>query len=275
VRLLIRFFRRLLVAALGVVGVWLIVFVVFDFADQRLPWILALAVTYGIAAYIVLPRIVRMSLKILQRKHVPRYTVTGDGLPGDPVNLVLIGTLTQLNSAFAIAGWSVADRLGLASSWRMIRAFLLNSPYPTAPFSTLYLFGRGQDIGFQRAIGESPRKRHHVRFWALSPARAQTTLNTAAFWLNADRPPDDASVFWVGAGTRDTGFSLSKLTFQITHATDSDTNAERDYIIAELSKYRVIGDVNAVKAGQNLPVERVNHYISDGDVATASLVVPS
>jgi hypothetical protein len=68
---------------------------------------------------------------------------------------------------------------------------------------------------------------------------------------------------------------LSKLTFQITHATDSDTNAERDYIIAELSKYRVIGDVNAVKAGQNLPVERVNHYISDGDVATASLVVPS
>ena len=274
-RLLIRFFRRLLVAALGVVGVWLIVFVVFDFADQRLPWILALAVTYGIAAYIVLPRIVRMSLKILQRKHVPRYTVTGDGLPGDPVNLVLIGTLTQLNSAFAIAGWSVADRLGLASSWRMIRAFLLNSPYPTAPFSTLYLFGRGQDIGFQKAIGDSPRKRHHVRFWALSPARAQTTLNTAAFWLNADRPPDDASVFWVGAGTRDTGFSLSKLTFQITHATDSDTNAERDYIIAELSKYRVIGDVNAVKAGQNLPVERVNHYVSDGDVATASLVVPS
>jgi hypothetical protein len=275
VRLLIRFFRRLLVAALGVVGVWLIVFVVFDFADQRLPWILALAVTYGIAAYIVLPRIVRMSLKILQRKHVPRYTVTGDGLPGDPVNLVLIGTLTQLNSAFAIAGWSVADRLGLASSWRMIRAFLLNSPYPTAPFSTLYLFGRGQDIGFQRAIGESPRKRHHVRFWALSPARAQTTLNTAAFWLNADRPPHDTSVFWVGAGTRDTGFSLSKLTFQITHATDSDTNAERDYIIAELSKYRVIGDVNAVKAGQNLPVERVNHYVSDGDVAAASLVVPS
>jgi hypothetical protein len=275
VRLLIRFFRRLLVAALGVVGVWLIVFVVFDFADQRLPWILALAVTYGIAAYIVLPRIVRMSLKILQRKHVPRYTVTGDWLPGDPVNLVLIGTLTQLNSAFAIAGWSVADRLGLASSWRMIRAFLLNSPYPTAPFSTLYLFGRGQDIGFQKAIGDSPRKRHHVRFWALSPARAQTTLNTAAFWLNADRPPDDASVFWVGAGTRDTGFSLTKLTFQITHATDSDANAERDYIIIELNKSRVIGDVNSVKAGQNLPIERVNHYISDGDVATASLVVPS
>ena len=93
VRSLIRFLRRLLVLALGIVGVWLIVFVVFDFADQRLPWILALAVTYGIAAYVILPRVVRMSLKILQRKHVPRYTITGEGLPGDPVNLVLTGTL--------------------------------------------------------------------------------------------------------------------------------------------------------------------------------------
>ena len=30
----------------------------------------------------------------------------------------------------------------------MARAFVLNEPYPSAPFSTLYLFGRGQDIGF-------------------------------------------------------------------------------------------------------------------------------
>ena len=274
VRSLIRFLRRLLVLALGIVGVWLIVFVVFDFADQRLPWILALAVTYGIAAYVILPRVVRMSLKILQRKHVPRYTITGDGLPGDPVNLVLTGTLQQLSSAFAIAGWSVADRLGPASSWRMIRAFVFNAPYPTAPFSTLYLFGRGQDIGFQKAIGDSPRKRHHVRFWALSPAHAEAaTLGSASFWLNADRPPDSAIAFWVGAGTKDTGFSLTQLTFQITHATDSDTNAERDYIMAELSKNRVIGDVTSYQAGQRLPIERVNHYKTDGEVAAASLVV--
>ena len=48
------------------------------------------------------------------------------------------------------AGWVEADRLGPASSWRMVRAFVLNAPYPSAPFSTLYLFGRGQDIGFQK-----------------------------------------------------------------------------------------------------------------------------
>jgi hypothetical protein len=268
--LLKRLLRRLLILGLGILSVWLVVFV-FRFTDQRLPTVLALALTYGIAAYIVLPRAVRMGLKILQRKRVPRFTVTGDGLPGDPVNLVLIGTLQQLRAAFVIAGWSEADRLGVASSWRMIRAFVLNSPYPTAPFSTLYLYGRGQDIGFQKAIDNSPRKRHHIRFWALSLARAEATVGTASFWLNTDRPPHDAHVLWVGAGTKDTGFSLTRLTFQITHATDSDTNAERDYISAELRNNRVIQDVNSYRSGQRLPLEPVNHYITDGDVTVARL----
>ena len=174
-RRLKRFLRRLLIFGLGILTVWLIVFVVFETADNRLPWILAVGVTYGIAAYIILPRVIRLGLKILQRKLVPSYTITGDGLPGDPVNLALVGTLQQLRAAFATLGWSEADRLGVASSWRMVQAFVLNSPYPTAPFSTLYLFGRGQDIGFQKAIDNSPRKRHHIRFWALNETRVDQT----------------------------------------------------------------------------------------------------
>jgi hypothetical protein len=273
VRSLIRLIRRLLVAGLGVLCVWLIVFVVFRTADNRLPWIAAVAVTYAIAAYVILPRGVRIGLKILQRKRVPRYTITADGLPGDPVNLVLVGTLSQLRAAFAGAGWAQADALTLRSSWRMVRAFLLNSPYPTAPFSTLYLFGRGQDIGFQKAIGDSPRKRHHIRFWALNMERAEATLGTADLWLKAHRPPDHERVYWVGAGTRDTGFSLTQLTFQITHATDSDTNVERDFIIAELKGINAVDDVNSYQAQEHFPAAHVNHYVTDGHVVAASLVI--
>ena len=272
-RFLTRLLQRLLILGLGIFSVWLIVFVVFKFADRRLPWILALGLTYGIAAYVILPRAVRMGLKVLQRKSVPQFTITGDGLPGDPVNLVLMGTLQPLRDAFAAAGWSEADRLGLASSWGMIRAFVFNSPYPTAPFSTLYLFGRGQDIGFQKAIDDSPRKRHHIRFWSLSLEHAEGTVGTASFWMNTDRPPDQSRVLWIGAGTRDTGFSLTQLTFQVTHATDSDTNAERDYIVAELSKHRVIGEIRIYRSGQQLSTERVNHYITDGEVTVADLAV--
>jgi hypothetical protein len=270
---MMRSLQRLLVVGVGILSIWLIVFVVFRTTENRLPWILALAATYGVGAYVILPRAVRISLKILQHKHIPRYTITGDGLPGDPVNLVLVGTRQQLHAAFAAAGWLTADRLSLASSWRMAQTFITNSPYPTAPFSTLYLFGRGQDFGFQKAIDNSPRKRHHIRFWALGMEQAQAKLATADLWLTADRPADDARVLWVGAGTKDTGFSLTKLTFQFTHATDSDTNLERDHIIAELTEAKAITDVNLYKAQQQLPVERVNHYITDGDIAVANLVV--
>lgn len=270
-RSLKRLIQRLLILGLGIFCVWLIVFVVFETADRRLPWILAVAITYGIAAYLILPRIIRVGLKILQRKQVPSYTVTGDGLPGDPVNVVLVGTLRQLRSAFAAIGWFEADRLSLASSWGMARSFVLNVPYPTAPFSTLYLFGRGQDIGFQKAIDNSPRKRHHVRFWALSRTRASATWGTENFWLNIERPPDNESVLWIGAATKDTGLSFTRLSFQITHATDSDTNAERDYIVGELRKNRSIEGVQVYQAGETLATERVNHYVTDGEITLAIL----
>ena len=169
-------------------SVWLIVFVVFRVTDRQLPWIVAVSLTYALAAYVILPRIVRMNLKILQRKSVPSFTVTGDGLPGDPVNLVLIGELDKLRAAFAAAGWTEADRLGLKSSWRMVVAFVFNRPYPAAPFSTLFLFGRGQDVGFQKAIDGSPRKRHHIRFWALSLEQGEETLGTPRV-LAQHRPP--------------------------------------------------------------------------------------
>jgi LssY C-terminus len=271
VRFVVRILQRVAVLGLGVLSVWLIVFV-FRWVDSSLPWIVALSVSYGIAAYLILPRAVRMGLKILQRRHVPRFTMTGDGLPGDPVNLALIGTLEQLRTAFATAGWTGADPLGLASSWRMARAFVLNEPYPTAPFSTLYLFGRGQDIGFQRAIDDSPRKRHHVRFWAKSLAQVEADVDAANFWLNTDRPDENDCVLWVGAGTKDIGFSLTRLTFQVTHATASDTNVERGYIVNELRKSGVIENVTLYKAGDQLLTKHVNHYITDGEIAVAELI---
>jgi hypothetical protein len=219
---------------------------------------------------VILPRIVRMSLKILQRKSVPSFTLTGDGFPGDPVNLVLMGEFSKLRAAFLAAGWTEAQPLNLTSSWRMVVAFVLNRSYPAAPFSTLFLFGRSQDVGFQKAIDMSPRKRHHVRFWALSLTRSDEPLNNPEFWLNADRPPIDEPALWVGAGTRDTGLSFTKFTFQFTHATDDDVNAERDFIVSELKRSGAIGDVMLRRAGETL-VARVNHYVTDGDVAAANL----
>ena len=65
----------------------------------------------------------------------------------------------------------------------------------------------------------------------------------------------------------------ARLSFQITHATDSDTNAERDYIVAELIKSRSIETVKVYQSGQGLPGERINHYITNGEIMLASLLV--
>lgn len=270
-RAIARFLRRVAVLGLGILSIWLIVDV-FELTDDRVPTLLALGITYGIAAYIILPRAVRMGLKILQRKHVPRFTVTGDGLLGDPVNLALVGTLEQLRAGFSASGWVEAEPLNIKTSWRMAQAFVLNRPYPTAPFSTLYLFGRGHDIGFQKAIGNSPRKRHHVRFWAQDVATAQANASTLDFWLNTDRPQDFQPALWLGAGTRDIGFSLTRLTFQVTHGTDADTNAEREFIIGELTRCGAIRHAMLFKLGDRL--ERVNQYVSDGEIAVAEIVKP-
>ena len=110
-----------------------------------------------------------------------------------------------------------------------------------------------------------------MRFWALSLERTEAMLGRLSFSLNDDRPADHGEVFWIGAGTKDTGFSLTRLTFQVTHATDSDTNAERNFIIAELKQRGLIGDVNVYQPRQRLPATRVNHYITDGEIAAASL----
>lgn len=274
-RLLGLMWRRLLVLLLGIFTAWFIVDVVFKFTDHRLPWMLAVGVTYGVAAYVILPRVMRFGLKLTRQKRVPAYTTTGDGLAGDPVNLALVGTLEQLRAAFAAMGWAEADKLGLVSSWRMAKSFVFNRPYPTAPFSTLYLFGRGQDIGFQKAIGDSPRKRHHVRFWGLGIDKALETAGTTALWQNTGQPAPGATAVWVGAVTRDTGLSFTRWTFQITHATDPDTNAERDFLISELASHRLIGKVEAYVDRQELPAKQVNHYRFDGDVSLAELVVSS
>ncbi len=111
VGLLIRTVQRIAIFTIGAVSVWLIVFVVFDFADQELPVYFALMATYAIAAYVILPYAVRMGLKVAQRRHVPSFTTAADGLPADPVNLVLVGTLDQLRAAFAAIGWVEADKL--------------------------------------------------------------------------------------------------------------------------------------------------------------------
>lgn len=167
-------------------------------------------------AYLVLPRLHR----ILTTVYVPDYfigrTRTSDGLLGDPVNLAFLGTGEQIETAMRNAGWTKADPVTLASSWRIITSTLRRRSYHEAPVSPLFLFGRQQDFAYQQEVDGNPAQRHHVRFWQCPDG-----------WLL----PGGRRVDWLAAGTFDTSVGLSLFTLQVTHRIDADTDVERDHIV--------------------------------------------
>lgn len=247
--------------------IWWVISVIFVRLDQKLPWFIALLLTYIISAYIILPRLIRLILLITRKGRIPRFTRASDGLHVDPINLILIGTKENLEKAFEKIEWQKADKLNPKSVTKMIRTFLANKPYPKAPFSSLYLFGRRQDIGFQQSINNSPRKRHHIRFWAINTDKIIDPFDIK-FWTKKQKIQSDKIFMWVGAGSQDIGFGIKKLTYQITHRVDPDVDRERKYILDLLKKSKSIGKTHYYKSGNF----KIGKYISDGKIAVAKLV---
>ncbi|MFC5586844.1 LssY C-terminal domain-containing protein [Nitratireductor kimnyeongensis] len=263
---IIRWIQRAFVFLIASATMWLIATQVFERIDQRVPLFIALLITYVAAAYVILPIIVRVSAALLRSNRIPRVTRASDGLPADPVNIVLIGSKEQLLKAFSTIGWSPADRLSLRSAIQMATCFVLDRPYPTAPFSSLFLFGRRQDVGFQQCLGNSPRKRHHVRFWAAN-ADPEFGPDDVAFWTRGPRIDPSTSHIWVGAGTNDTGFGLQSMTWQISHKVDRDADAEREHIVAQLLRSGCIEEHHFIEAGGHV----ATHFTTDGRIFHAQL----
>ena len=181
---------------------------------RLLLWMLA---AWAVVAYLVVPRIWKDHF----RHHsdfdaVARVTTTADGHPGDPVNVALVGSEADVVKAMTAAGWSPADETTFRSSVRIVVDSVLSRPDVDAPVSNLYLFGRKQDLAFERPIGDSPRKRHHVRFWR---------------W---DKLEDGRPV-WFGSATLDERVGLSFTTGQVTHHIGPDVDAERALIASTLA----------------------------------------
>lgn len=269
---ILRFFRSILIALTVALVAWVAVTQIFDRLDERVPTFIAIIATYFISAYLFFPRAVHVGTVLFRNKKIPHYTRTPDGLTADPVNIILFGTKQQLMKAFASIGWNQAERLSIGTAWRMAKAFLSNRPYSTAPFSPLYLFGRMQDVGFEEAISNSPRQRHHIRFWAANtkpqnPQELLANLNDIKYWTSKQEVSETEPLMWVGAGTKDTGFGLTKLTFQISHRVDRRVDAEREYIVGKLADANAVSDIQRLESGMSVN----GHYVSDGRIATAKI----
>jgi hypothetical protein len=188
------------------------------FGRRVLIVIVSFLALYLLAAYVIAPAVWRKET----RKHPdlaagPRVTQTANGIPGDPVNIALLGSEADVVLSMTSAGWYPADAITFRSSVRIAVDSVFRRPDDQAPVSDLFLFGRKQDLAFEQPVGDSPRQRHHVRFW---------------HW---DRLHDGREV-WFGSATFDERVGLSHTTGQITHHIGPDVDAERDRIMNELQR---------------------------------------
>jgi hypothetical protein len=110
------------------------------------------------------------------------------------VNVGLVGTEAQLQRIMKAAKWHPAAALGLRSDLKIAADTVLSRPDVDAPVSSLYLFGRKEDLEFEQPVGDNPRHRHHVRFWKTS------TL------------AEDGRPKWIGSTVYDQRVGLSRTT---------------------------------------------------------------
>ena len=212
---------------------------------------------YGMTAYVVLPWAWTHYEHQKGLAGLTMVTQTSQGIPGDPINVGLVGTREDVHCAMHAAGWYPADPITFRSSVEIVGSVVLRRPYKDAPVSTLYYQGRHQDLAFEKPVGESADRRHHVRFWEVL------------------KQGDENRPVWLGSATFDRDVGLSRYTGQVTHHIAPDIDAERDGLTNDLKNSKVVEAVYEVSGvgptfmGRNGEGDR---YFTDGEVKVSRQV---
>ncbi len=213
---------------------------------------------YFLLAYIVLPLTWRHYEHQRALANATMLTRTASGIPGDPINVGLVGSRENVLCAMNAAGWYPADPITLRSSIEIVGSVLLNRPYLEAPVSHLYYNGRRQDLAFEKPVGKSADRRHHVRFW------------------RALEHGQEGRAVWLGAATFDRGVGFSHDNAQVTHHIAPNIDADRNLLTADLEGAHVVQTVYEI-TGIGPTLDRRNGegdlYYTDGD-AKISVLVP-
>ena len=168
---------------------------------------------------------------------------------GDPVNLVVIGKHKDVYAALIRAGWDETETITGGTSWKTIRSFIGGGEYRYSPVSGLYVFGRPQDVAFQKAR-DNIHERNHLRLW-MSPVTYE-----------------GIPVF-MGQISRDIGVRFSKKTIT-THKIDPDTDETREFLLEDLAYSQAIEKFAYVEGAIPAPIDEPrgnftgDPYFTDG-----------
>ena len=219
--------------------------------------ILLIVAVWAICAYILAPFVWRHYEHQHDLAGLSMVTHTKAGIPADPINVGLVGSQEDVLCAMHEAGWYPADPVTLKSSIEIIGSVLLDRPYRGAPVSPLLFENRREDLAFEKPVGKSADRRHHVRFWKA-----------------LDRGEEGRAV-WLGAITFDRGVGFSHDDGRITHHIAPDIDAERDLLTDDLKAAKVVTTIYEIAGigpaldGRNGEGDR---YVTDGEIKISVLV---
>ncbi|MDB5168849.1 MAG: hypothetical protein JWO41_205 [Candidatus Saccharibacteria bacterium] len=242
-----RVLKRFALLVPGIIIASLSVQTIFPYFDRRLPVAFAVLVTYALGAYVLIPAIIRAIRAIRPTDHLPRYCVTPDGFASDPLNIGIITTRRQLISVMEQAGWHVADPHSFRNIIHAVTSVIFGTVYETAPVSSLYLFGRKQDIAFEIPIAGSMGSRHHVRFWATTYEDKKRLSVHTIHWHHRRAHIQGDNLLWVGASSLDVGIMFIRHNMQLTHMVHPDTDRERELILEQLKAKKLVASTSAVQ----------------------------
>jgi hypothetical protein len=168
---------------------------------------------------------------------------------GDPLNLVVLGDVDDVYYAFIRAGWDETEVVSMSSLAKMGKSFVSGSEYRYSPVSGLYVFGRPQDVAFQKAR-DNINQRNHLRLW-MSPLRFEGVP------------------VWIGQISRDIGVRLTAKTIT-THKVDPDVDETREYLIENLAYSQALAKLGYVDGVGAAPINEPrgnltgDPYFTDG-----------
>lgn len=154
---------------------------------------------------------------------------------GDPLNIVVIGDPDDLYYAVIRAGWDETETVTAASGWKTAASFFSGGSYRYSPISSLYLFGRRQDVALQR-IRENIHERNHFRLWL-----APMTFN--------------GQIVWVGQISRDIGVRFTRKTIT-THKIDPDVDETREFLLENFAYNQVLRQFAYVEGVGETPMDQ-------------------
>jgi hypothetical protein len=95
----------------------------------------------------------------------PETVTNADGSKtGDPLNLVIIGNKEAVWPAFLRSAWDPTAAMGAGSAVKTGIFGIFGGAYRYAPISSLYVYGRSQDIALQK-VRSNIHYRNHLRLW--------------------------------------------------------------------------------------------------------------